>query len=125
MRFYTDVLGVVKKHDVPMGGEDRWLTIVSPEKPDGTELLLEPRGHPAAKPFKDALVADGIQFIRFAVDDVPAKYERLRRLGLRFTQQPTVMGPMTSCSRRYLRQPDPNRAQGQLADAWACRPGPR
>lgn len=72
MRFYTDVLGVVKKHDVPMGGKDRWLTIVSPEKPDGTELLLEPSGHPAAKPFKDALVAD----------DIPAKYERLRGLGL-------------------------------------------
>ena len=96
VRFYTDVLGFVKKHDVPMGGEDRWLTVVSPENPDGTELLLEPSSHPAAKPFKDALVADGIPFTQFAVDDVPAEFERLRGLGVRFTQEPMVMGPVTT-----------------------------
>ena len=96
LRFYTEVLGFVKKNDVPLGGEDRWLTVVSPENPEGTELLLEPSGHPAAKPFKDALVADGIPFTQFAVYDVPAEYERLRGLGVRFTQEPTVMGPVTT-----------------------------
>ena len=96
LRFYTEVLGFVMKHDVPMGGEDRWLTVVSPESPDGTELLLEPSGHPAAKPFKDALVADGIPYASFAVDDVAAEYERLRGLGVRFTQEPTEMGPVTT-----------------------------
>ncbi|HEX2143049.1 MAG TPA: VOC family protein [Glycomyces sp.] len=96
LRFYTDVLGFVKKHDVPVGGEDRWLTVVSPEHPDGTELLLEPGGHPAVKPFKDALVADGIPFASFAVDDVSAEYERLRGLGVRFTQEPADMGPVTT-----------------------------
>jgi catechol 2,3-dioxygenase-like lactoylglutathione lyase family enzyme len=95
LRFYTDVLGFVAKHDIPMGGEDRWLTVVSPENPDGTELLLEPSGHPAAKPFKDALVADGIPFTSFAVDDVKAEYDRLRELGVVFTQEPVEMGPVT------------------------------
>ncbi len=95
LRFYTEVLGFVQKHDVPMG-EDRWLTVVSPEDPDGTELVLEPDEHPAAKPFKEALVADGIPFTSFAVDDVQAEYERLRGLGVRFTQEPTEMGPVTT-----------------------------
>jgi len=85
----------VKKYDVPMG-EDRWLTVVSPQDPDGTELLLEPSGHPAAKPFKEALVADGIPFTSFAVDDVPAEYERLRGLGVRFTQLPADMGTVST-----------------------------
>jgi catechol 2,3-dioxygenase-like lactoylglutathione lyase family enzyme len=95
LRFYTDVLGFVKKHDVPMG-EDRWLTVVSPQDPDGTELVLEPSSHPAVKPFKEALVADGIPYTSFAVDDVEAEYERLRGLGVRFTQEPTDMGPVTT-----------------------------
>jgi catechol 2,3-dioxygenase-like lactoylglutathione lyase family enzyme len=95
LRFYTDLLGFVKKHDVPLG-TDRWLTVVSPEDPDGTELLLEPSGHPAAKPFKDALVADGIPFTSFAVDDVKAEYERLRGLGVRFTQEPVDMGQVAT-----------------------------
>src|ERR1700710_327110 len=82
LRFYTDVLGFVTKHDIPMGGPDRWLTVVSPQDPDGTELLLEPSGHPAAKPFKDALVADGIPFTQFTVDDVTKEYDRLRGLGV-------------------------------------------
>lgn len=96
LRFYTDVLGFVKKHDVPVGGEDRWLTVVSPEDPEGTELLLEPSGHPAVKPYKTALVEDGIPATSFAVDDVAAEFERLRGLGVRFTQEPLEMGPVTT-----------------------------
>ncbi|MBU8808863.1 VOC family protein [Mycolicibacterium goodii] len=95
LRFYTDVLGFVVKHDIPMGPA-RWLTVVSPEDPDGVELVLEPSGHPAVPPFKAALVADGIPFTSFAVDDVEAEYERLSGLGVRFTQKPTVMGPVTT-----------------------------
>ncbi|MET9759133.1 VOC family protein [Streptomyces sp. NPDC006372] len=94
-RFYTDVLGFVKKHDVPVG-TDRWLTVVSPEDPEGTELLLEPSGHPAVQPYKTALVQDGIPAASFAVDDVRAEFERLRGLGVRFTQEPVEMGPITS-----------------------------
>lgn len=93
--FYTDVLGFVTKQDVDMGGP-RWLTVVSPEEPDGTELLLEPDAHPAAKPFKDALVADGIPYASFAVVDVDVEYERLRAKGVVFTQPPTPMGPVTT-----------------------------
>lgn len=96
LAFYTDVLGFVMKHDVPLGGGARWLTVVSPENPEGTELLLEPDGHPAAKPFKDALVADGIPLTSFAVDDVAKEYERLRELGVRFTQEPVDMGTVTT-----------------------------
>ena len=81
LRFYTEVLGFVKKTDVPLG-EHRWLTVVSPEEPDGVELVLEPDEHPAVRPFKEALVADGIPFTSFAVDDVHAEYERLRALGV-------------------------------------------
>lgn len=92
LSFYTDVLGFVKKHDLPLGEEDRWLTVVSPEDPEGTELLLEPAGHPAVQPYRDALVADGIPVTAFAVDDVRAEYERLTGLGVRFTQEPLDMG---------------------------------
>ncbi|MEU9841890.1 VOC family protein [Actinomadura sp. NPDC048032] len=95
LRFYTDVLGFEKKHDVPLG-EDRWLTVVSPKDPDGTNLLLEPSSHPAVKPFKEALVADGIPFASFDVDDVKAEYDRLRALGVRFTQEPVEMGPVVT-----------------------------
>ncbi|WP_299533762.1 VOC family protein [uncultured Streptomyces sp.] len=95
LRFYTDVLGFTKKHEVPIGA-DRWLTVVSPEDPDGTELLLEPDGHPAVKPYKTALVADGIPATSFAVDDVRAECDRLRGLGVRFTQEPVRMGPVTT-----------------------------
>src|SRR5215216_2982134 len=86
-RFYTDVLGFVTKHDIDLG-EARWLTVVSPKDPEGTELLLEPDGHPAAKPFKAALVDDGIPATSFGVDDVQGEYERLRGLGVEFTQPP-------------------------------------
>ncbi len=95
LRFYTDVLGFRVKNDVPMG-EHRWLTVVSPEAPDGVELLLEPDGHPAVRPFKEALVADGIPFTSFAVDDVHAEYARLTAAGVTFTQQPAQMGPVTT-----------------------------
>jgi catechol 2,3-dioxygenase-like lactoylglutathione lyase family enzyme len=94
LRFYTDVLGFVAKNDVPLG-EHRWITVVSPQAPDGVELVLEPDAHPAAKPFKAALVADGIPFTAFAVDDVHAEYERLTGLGVTFTQPPVAMGPVT------------------------------
>src|SRR3954454_10105722 len=93
--FYTSVLGFVTKNDIPLG-EDRWLTVVSPEAPDGTELLLEPDSHPAAKPWKAALVEDGIPATSFGVTDIRAEYERLRGLGVQFTQEPTEMGPVTT-----------------------------
>jgi len=95
LRFYTDMLGFVKKTEVPVG-EYRWLTVVSPENPDGCELLLEPDGHPAVKPFKEALVTDGIPATQFAVDDVRAEYERLRGMGVRFTQEPRERGPVVT-----------------------------
>jgi catechol 2,3-dioxygenase-like lactoylglutathione lyase family enzyme len=93
LRFYTEILGFTQKHDVPMG-EYRWITVVSPDDAEGTELVLEPDAHPAARPYKDALVADGIPFTAFAVDDVMAEHERLCGLGVRFTQEPTNMGPV-------------------------------
>ena len=95
LRFYTDVLGFVKKTEVPLG-EHRWLTVVSPDNPDGVELVLEPGDHPAVGPFKEALVADGIPFTSFAVDDVQTEFERLTGLGVTFTQEPTAMGPVTT-----------------------------
>ena len=95
LRFYTEVLGFVKKNDVPLG-EYSWLTVVSPEEPDGVELVLEPSDHPAVAPYKNALVADGIPFTSFAVDDVQKEYERLKGLGVTFTQEPTAMGPVTT-----------------------------
>jgi catechol 2,3-dioxygenase-like lactoylglutathione lyase family enzyme len=95
LRFYTEVLGFVTKTDQPMG-EHRWLTVVSPEDPDGVQLLLEPDGHPAARPFKEALVADGIPFTSFAVRDVEEEVERLRGLGVTFTQEPLRIGPVTT-----------------------------
>jgi catechol 2,3-dioxygenase-like lactoylglutathione lyase family enzyme len=95
LRFYTDVLGFVKKTEIPLG-EARWLTVASPDDVDGTELLLEPDGHPAVRPFKEALQADGIPFTSFGVDDVNAEHERLRALGVRFTQAPLAAGPVTT-----------------------------
>lgn len=95
LRFYTEVLGFVKKAEIPLG-EHRWLTVVSPEDRDGVELVLEPDEHPAARPFKEALVADGIPFTSFAVPDVHAETERLRALGVTFTQEPLQVGPVTT-----------------------------
>jgi catechol 2,3-dioxygenase-like lactoylglutathione lyase family enzyme len=96
--FYTGVLGFVTKQDVDLGNGHRWLTVVSPEAPDGVELLLEPDAHPAAKPWKDALVADGIPATSFAVDDVQAEFERLQARGVTFVQPPTPMGPVTTAT---------------------------
>jgi catechol 2,3-dioxygenase-like lactoylglutathione lyase family enzyme len=95
LRFYTDILGLVKKAEIPLG-EARLLTVASPEDPEGPELLLEPDGHPAVGPFKQALAADGIPFTSFAVDDVQGEFERLRAQGVRFTQDPLEMGPVTT-----------------------------
>ncbi|WP_426366953.1 VOC family protein [Streptomyces sp. E-08] len=95
LAFYTEKLGFVKKTEVPLG-DYRWLTVVSPEAPEGTELLLEPDAHPAARTYAYALVADGIPATSFAVDDVRAEYERLSALGVRFTQEPTEAGPVVT-----------------------------
>jgi len=95
LAFYTDILGFQPKTDVPLG-EHRWLTVVSADAPDGVELVLEPDEHPAAKVFKAALVEDGIPFTAFGVAEVEREYERLRNLGVRFTQEPTAMGPVTT-----------------------------
>ena len=91
--FYTDRLGFVVAADVPLG-DFRWLTVVDPDSPDGTQLSLEPKNHPAVRPFTDALVADGIPFCVIGVDDVQAEYDRLVGLGERFTRPPTPMGPV-------------------------------
>ena len=95
LRFYTGVLGFVLKHAVPLG-EHRWLTVVSPEDPDGVELVLEPREHPAAVAYADGLVADGIPCTSFVVDDAAAEARRLADLGVVFTQPATVVGPVTT-----------------------------
>lgn len=95
LAFYRDLLGFEPKHDIPMG-EHRWLTLTSPGDRDGVELVLEPDAHPAAKPWKAALVADGIPCTSFAVDDVHAEHARLAAAGVRFTQPPTEMGPVTT-----------------------------
>jgi catechol 2,3-dioxygenase-like lactoylglutathione lyase family enzyme len=91
LRFYTDVLGFEKKDDIPVG-DARWLTVVSPQDREGPELLLEPDEHPAAKPFKAALVEDGMPYTSFAVDDVQGEFERMQKLGVRFTQEPLDAG---------------------------------
>ncbi|MHC5109364.1 MAG: VOC family protein [Planctomycetota bacterium] len=95
LRFYNEVLGFQKKTEVPVG-EFAWLTVVSPEQPDGVELLLEPDNHPAVKPFKDALVEDGIPFTSFAVDDAQAEYTRLSAMGVRFLQPPVDHGTVVT-----------------------------
>jgi catechol 2,3-dioxygenase-like lactoylglutathione lyase family enzyme len=94
LAFYTDVLGFEKKADIPLGEGVRWLTVVSPEDPDGPELVLEPSEHPAVRPFKEALMADGIPFTAFAVDDVAAEVDRLRGLGVGVAQEPLDAGPV-------------------------------
>ncbi len=89
--FYTNVLGFEKRHDIPIG-EHRWLTVVSPSDPDGIELLLEPSEHPAVKPYREALVADGIPLAQLNVDDVQAEHDRLVAAGVEFTMPPTDVG---------------------------------
>ena len=95
LAFYTEVLGFRKHHDVPVG-EYSWLTVVSPEQPDGPELLLEPDTHPAAKTYRDALTADGIPSAQFTVDDVHAEHARLSAAGVEFTQPPTDLGTVVA-----------------------------
>ena len=92
-KFYCDVLGFKVKNDIPMG-ENRWLTVVSREDPSGTELLLEPSGHPAVPPYKDALVADGIPAHSFQVENLDAEYSRLSDLKVNFVQDPLDAGPV-------------------------------
>ena len=93
LRFYTETLGFQVKHNIPLG-RHAWITVVSEEAPEGTELVLEPDEHPAARPFKEALVKDGIPYTSFAVDDVEAEHERLTAKGVRFVQPPTDLGPV-------------------------------
>ena len=107
LRFYTEVLGFEPRTDEPIGNGERWLT-VGAEGQD-VELLLEPSGHPAVAPYRDALVADGIPLASFAVDDVQSEYERLRAAGVTFTQRSTTMGPVTTAV---------------LDDGNPARPGP-
>jgi len=95
LRFYTEVLGFQKKTEVPMG-EFAWLTVVSPDEPEGVELSLEPANHPAVKPFRDALIADGIPWTSFAVDDVHAEHERLSAKDVRFLQPPVDHGTVVT-----------------------------
>ena len=96
LKFYTEVLGFVKKRDIPLGAGARWITVVSPEAPNGTELLLEPNAdYPPMRALKEALVKDGIAFTAFQVDDVPTEYARLTVLGVEFTMEPTNMGMAT------------------------------
>ncbi len=92
LEFYRDVLGFAVKHDIPLGEGARWLTLVSPEALDGTELLLEPSEHPAVKPFRDALMADGIPASSFHVADIQAETARLKANGVRFTVDPMDVG---------------------------------
>ena len=94
LRFYTEILGFRKKTDIPMG-EFKWLTVVSPEAPEGTELLLEPNDNPAAKTFQKAIYDQGIPATTFAVKDVQKEYERLKNLGVAFDMEPTRAGPVT------------------------------
>src|SRR6185295_7154634 len=96
LNFYTDVLGFLKKRDIPLGAGVRWITVVSPEEPNGTELLLEPNAeYPAMKALKESLVKDGIPFTAFEVDDIQQEYARMKGLGVEFTMEPTNMGMST------------------------------
>jgi catechol 2,3-dioxygenase-like lactoylglutathione lyase family enzyme len=94
LAFYTDVLGFVKRHDIPVSGPFRWLTLVSPEGHDDVELVLEPNANPAGKAFQEALFAQGIPATAFEVDDVQTEFERLRARGVVFTQDPRSAGPV-------------------------------
>lgn len=95
LEFYTTKLGFKKKTDIPLGGENRWLTVVPAGEENGVELLLEPSEHPAVIPFKQALVEDGIPFTSFEVDDIEAEWSRLKSLGVEFTQDVTEAGDVS------------------------------
>ena len=94
LKFYVEVLGFVKKHDIPVG-QFRWITVVSPEGPDDIELVLEPNANPAAKTYQKALFEQKIPLTAFTVDDIQNEYERLKQLGVVFTTEPTESGPVT------------------------------
>ena len=93
LKFYTEILGFVKKTEIPMG-EHKWLTVVSKEEQDGCELVLEPLGFEPAKVYQKELFAAGIPATAFQVDDTQKEYERLLGLGVKFSMQPTQMGPV-------------------------------
>jgi predicted enzyme related to lactoylglutathione lyase len=93
LKFYTEVLGFVKKQDIPVG-EFRWLTVVSPEGPDDLELALEPNTNPAARTFQEAIREQGIPITAFAVEDIHKEFEALKSRGVEFTMKPTPMGPV-------------------------------
>ncbi len=95
LKFYTQVLGFVKKRDIPLG-EAKWLTVVSPEGPEDIELLLEPNSNPAAKTYQKAIFEQGIPLTAFAVDDIQKEYARLKKVGVEFTMEPTNMGMTTA-----------------------------
>jgi catechol 2,3-dioxygenase-like lactoylglutathione lyase family enzyme len=94
LKFYTDVLGFVKKHDMPAGGA-RWITVVSADGPDELELVLEPNGHPAARAYQEALLKDGIPVTAFQSDDIRTECRQLKERGVVFTVEPTAAGPVT------------------------------
>jgi catechol 2,3-dioxygenase-like lactoylglutathione lyase family enzyme len=97
LKFYTDILGFVKKQDMPLGEGARWITVVSPEDPNGPELLLEPNAsYPAMKTLKESLVKDGIPYTAFQVNDVQQEYDRMKDRGVEFTMEPTNMGIWTA-----------------------------
>lgn len=96
LKFYTEMMGFSLKRDIPLGNGARWITVVSPEEPNGTELLLEPNAsYPAMKALKEALMKDGIPFTAFEVNNIQKEYERMRKLGVEFTMEPTNMGMST------------------------------
>ena len=112
LRFYTNVLGFIKKTEVPLGAH-RWLTVVSPEEPNGTELLLEPSDNPAAQTFKQAIFEQGIPATAFAVADIQQEYVRLKELGVEFTMEPTKFQPgravyYVSAEGKIIRVVEPN-----------------
>jgi glyoxylase I family protein len=94
LRFYTDVLGFRKKHDIPVG-EYRWITVTSPEGPDDLELVLEPNANPAGKTFQEAMFSQGIPLAAFEVTDIGGEFARLTAKGVAFTRPPTDAGPVT------------------------------
>ena len=94
LKFYTETLGFVKKHDVPVG-KFKWLTVVSPDEPEGTELLLEPNDNPVAQAYQKGIFDQGIPAASFGVTDINAEYEKLKSLGVAFTMEPTEVANVT------------------------------
>ena len=94
LRFYTEVLGFRRKHDIPVG-QYRWITVTSPEGPDDMELALEPNANPAGKTFQEAMFSQGIPYTAFEVADIANEFARLTAKGVAFVRQPTQAGPVT------------------------------